>query len=69
MWDEGVGASVRERNGDGGGGYGCGASSSKPMGSGAGQESGRLTRAQFLPGILLSGSDKGARLLAPLPIG
>ena len=69
MWDEGVGASVRERNGDGGGGYGCEASSSKPMGSGAGQESGRLTRAQFLPGILLSGSDKGARLLAPLPIG
>ncbi|MGP8310220.1 hypothetical protein ACG0Z4_04970 [Enterocloster aldenensis] len=29
MLDEGVGASIRERNGDGGGGYGCGASAAR----------------------------------------
>ena len=67
--DEGEGASVREWNGDGGHGYGCGASMSKPVGIGAGQESGCQTHALSYPTILLLGSDKGARLLAPIPTG
>ena len=66
LWDEGEGASVREWNGDGGGGYGFGASCSKAVAIGAGQESGRLTRACSYPSILLLSSDKGASLLAPL---
>ena len=68
-WDEGEGASVREWNGDGGHGYGCGASMSKPVEIGAGQESGCQTHALSYPTILLLGSDKGARLLAPIPTG
>ena len=69
LWDEGEGASVREWNGDGGHGYGCGASMSKPVEIGAGQESGCQTHALSYPTILLLGSDKGARLLAPIPTG
>ena len=61
-----LGASVREWNGDGGDGYGFGASCSKALAIGAGQESGRLTRAWPYPLILLLSSDKGASLLAPL---
>ena len=68
-WDEGEGASVREWNGDGGHGYGCGASMSKPVEIGAGQESGCQTHALSYPTILLLSSDKGARLLAPIPTG
>ena len=69
MWDEGVGASVRERKGDGGADTAAGLVALRPRKTALDKRLAAKTRAQSLPTVLISGSNIGASLLAPLPAG
>lgn len=61
------GASVRERKGDGGADTAAGLVALRPRKTALDKRLAAKTRAEFLPSVLISGSNIGASLLAPLP--
>lgn len=65
VWGEG--ASVHERKGDGGADTAAGLVALRPRKTALDKRLAAKTRAEFLPAVLISGSNIGASLLAPLP--
>ena len=63
------GASVRERKGGGGADTAAGLVALRPRKTALDKRLAAKTRAQSLPTVLISGSNIGASLLAPLPAG